>query len=273
MKPTTVIYCLCEPGTKIIRYIGKTDGPLKYRLAEHLCDPGPSHKVNWVKLLRQKGQKPDVHLLCVVPRNDFARYERAFIAVARKAGLDLTNMLDGGEGTSGRVVSLETRAKLSAAALGRKASLETKAKRAAALTGAKNPMFGKKRSAESRAKQSASIAGEKHPWFGRRHSSASKTKMRASRFGKKHTPETCAYLKKIRVGMHQGLKRSGASSKFLGVSRDKHAAIKNPWRTQVNENGKRICLGFFSCEEAAAKAYDSAVLKIYGASAKLNFPL
>lgn len=270
MTQTTFIYCLCEPGTKTIRYIGKTDGPLKYRLAEHLCDPGPSHKVNWVKSLRQKGQKPDVHLLRVVPRDDFARYERAFIAVARKAGLDLTNILDGGEGTSGRVVSLETRAKLSSASLGRtkKVSPETEANRSARWSGEKNPghkLKGKNMPREWVEKSAAARTGQKL-------SSAHCAAISAVKIGKKASLETRAKMRVFRKGMNQGLKRPGASSNFLGVSWDNHAGVKNPWRAQVNEAGKRICLGFFSTEKDAAIAYDCAALRLYGSKAKLNFP-
>lgn len=55
----------------------------------------------------------------------------------------------------GRKLSLETRAKMSAAKMGRKLSLETRAKMSAALKGIRNPMFGKKHSPETRARMSA----------------------------------------------------------------------------------------------------------------------
>lgn len=83
----------------------------------------------------------------------------------------------------GKVVSAETRAKISANQTGRKASEETRAKMSATRkgknTGRNNPMFGKIPS-EERRKQS-SQPGEKNGMFGRKHSPESIQKMREAR--------------------------------------------------------------------------------------------
>jgi len=80
--------------------------------------------------------------------------EVGMIKCLKKAGVKLTNFTDGGEGSSGRVYSLETREKMSVASmgntnmLGKTHSLEAKAKMSAAKK-------GKPKSAEHRAKLSA----------------------------------------------------------------------------------------------------------------------
>ena len=64
-------------------------------------------------------------------------------------------------------------------------------------------------------------------------------------------------------------KRTGTSSQYLGVFRN-----RNKWMTTIRIHGEKVYLGRFSVEEAAARAYDAAVLQHYGpnAGAKFNFP-
>jgi len=56
--------------------------------------------------------------------------------------------------------------------------------------------------------------------------------------------------------------------KYKGVSWD---SINKKWRATIHKDRKAINLGRFSSEEDAAKAYDDAVLRIFG-SGHLNFP-
>jgi hypothetical protein len=67
--------------------------------------------------------------------------ERHLIAACKEIGIKLTNMTDGGEGTSGFIPNAETRAKLSASRIGNKHFL------------------GHKHTSESRAKISTSLKG------------------------------------------------------------------------------------------------------------------
>ena len=60
-----------------------------------------------------------------------------------------------------------------------------------------------------------------------------------------------------------------ASSKFKGVTFIKQ---KRKWQAMLGMQYSSIHLGFFDCEEAAALAYDDAVIQEYGTFAKPNFP-
>lgn len=59
------------------------------------------------------------------------------------------------------------------------------------------------------------------------------------------------------------------SSKFKGVSFHKN---QNRFIARITVNGKRLHLGSFINESAAAKAYDKAALEHFGQFAYLNFP-
>jgi len=189
----TKIYALCNPSGKI-RYIGKTIKPLGDRLYLHLYGAKSgtkNHRYDWIRSLLTRGYLPTIQLIGEV-EGDGVREEIAWIKYFRDEGLDLVNATDGGEGTAGRVCSLETRAKMSAA---QKGSL--------------SHMFGKHLAPETCAKMSANRKGTQHPMFGKRHSIASLAKMSAAQKGKrgywlgKHlSPETCTKLSVAQRGKH-----------------------------------------------------------------------
>jgi len=60
----------------------------------------------------------------------------------------------------------------------------------------------------------------------------------------------------------------GTSSKFKGVSWDRKA---RKWHAFIKLDGRQKHLGFFTEEEAAARAYDSAARELFGEYAKPNF--
>jgi hypothetical protein len=62
---------------------------------------------------------------------------------------------------------------------------------------------------------------------------------------------------------------TGSSSKYLGVSKIKN---KGTWRAAIYIDGRLNFLGVFSCEIAAAKAYDEQAKKHFGKFANPNFP-
>jgi hypothetical protein len=170
---TTFIYALCEPGTRTVRYIGKTEN-LGRRFREHLrgSSKKKSHLGNWLRSLA--GDSPNRITLCEVPESEGSAAEIQYIRAARESlGMKLVNATDGGEGVSNP--SPESRVKMSAAKRGKKASPETRAKMSVAQRGRTRAPLSKEHCANisaaktgvpwppgQRAKQSATKTGV--PW-------------------------------------------------------------------------------------------------------------
>jgi hypothetical protein len=74
----------------------------------------------------------------------------------------------------------------------------------------------------------------------------------------------------LRVCTHrQNLANSGArTGRFKGVSHTRHGG----WRATIHIGKKQTHLGIFETEEAAARAYDAAAIRLHGEFARLNFP-
>lgn len=148
---TVFIYALCEPGTRTVRYIGKTFNPGR-RLGTHVRDSSrkKSHLGNWLRGLLSCGAKPDMIILCEVSEDKWREEEVRQIRDARTLGARLVNANDGGFGEN---PSAETRKKMSLAATGKRLpprSREHCAKISAARTGNKHPLFGKSPSPTTR---------------------------------------------------------------------------------------------------------------------------
>ena len=65
-------------------------------------------------------------------------------------------------------------------------------------------------------------------------------------------------------------KQTGTSSKYKGVCWPKHT---RKWAAYIKVDYKRTHLGLYETEDAAARAYDAAVLDAWGEFAQLNFPV
>lgn len=247
MSKTTFIYALCEPGTRIVRYIGKSDNPESRLRYGHLSESVrlTTHLGRWLQRVVWSGCEPALVILAEVPKRAWKSEERKHIAAYRRLGADLVNSTDGGEGVT---QTPEIRRKIGDSNRGKPRSPEQREQIRRALTGRKLPkshkkaisngMTGIRRSLESRQNYRRAKLGDKNPMTGR--------------FGPAH---------------HSfGVKRKGASSKFAGVSWYAHT---NRWAVQVS--GKRI--GYFLLEKSAAKAYDEVVRRIYGPAARTNFPV
>jgi len=66
-------------------------------------------------------------------------------------------------------------------------------------------------------------------------------------------------------------KRKEKASKYNGVTLIRRKwKLKRPWLAGIYVNGKQICLGYFSTEIEAAKAYNQAAVGHYGNFACLN---
>lgn len=62
-------------------------------------------------------------------------------------------------------------------------------------------------------------------------------------------------------------KRLGGTSKYKGVTKK---PTGKPWMSRIAKEGEQIYLGRFDTEEAAARAYNSAAVELFGEFALLN---
>ena len=74
-------------------------------------------------------------------------------------------------------------------------------------------------------------------------------------------------------GQNQHNRLSWGKSKFLGVGIVKTGINKGQITAQIHANGKKIHLGNFPTEEAAARVYDVNAKELFGEFANLNFPI
>jgi hypothetical protein len=101
------IYALCEAGTGVVRYVGKTVDKPNRRLIYHIQQakrPGSRPISRWLRKRLEDGRRPTVTTLEVVPPGeDWAGREKHWISHYRSTGAprQMLNLTDGGEGISG----------------------------------------------------------------------------------------------------------------------------------------------------------------------------
>ena len=169
MVPETgdfIIYGLCEPGDiTALRYIGRTSN-LKSRLECHWSSQELCKRTEWIKSIRDSGQKYEVITLdrCDSHEEVILR-ETYLIALYRWCGFDLTNSLYPVLPGVFRH-SEESKKKMSKSQTGRVTSEETKRKISLSNSGKKKPSP----SDETRLKMSAGhkryLAANPHPALG-----------------------------------------------------------------------------------------------------------
>lgn len=101
-QQTTYIYCLTDPETSAIRYVGKSIDPAK-RLRGHInaakYEQYDHHTSRWIRKLLATGLEPQMQILeTVASDRDWRDVERQWIAMLEQSGADLTNSTAGGEG-------------------------------------------------------------------------------------------------------------------------------------------------------------------------------
>jgi hypothetical protein len=116
MTPKVKIYVLVDPITLKVRYIGRTKGTLKKRLAEHVCKAKKnyslcSHVANWIRSLLKMNCKPFIRQIAEVEgwTNSY-EFERFLI---NKYKDRLVNHDDRGEGGLQRNFTPELKVKIS----------------------------------------------------------------------------------------------------------------------------------------------------------------
>lgn len=197
------VYALVEPHTRLVRYIGKTTkGSKRYRdhlLASNL--KSNTHKNHWIKSLLQTGEQPECHVLEYTQEKRLDETERWWILYAKLSLWPLTNATEGGEGSAGRVISSETRRKISESLKGRKLSEDHKEKCRVNMLGNKYTLGfkhkeqskqamslkrkGVRKSAEVRTNMSKAMRATRRKWTDIELVEAVKTSTRASEVGKK----------------------------------------------------------------------------------------
>ena len=111
---TTIIYGAIDPRTSELRYVGKTKGTLKARLAGHLRAGTHTHRGHWFRSLRNQGVAPDMFVIERVPEDsDWRECEQFWIAYFRSIGCNLVNTSVGGDGATGVALSEDRKAALS----------------------------------------------------------------------------------------------------------------------------------------------------------------
>lgn len=155
------IYILIDPIDQKIKYVGKTDHPIK-RLNEHIRKHKYTitYKNNWITKLLNNNLKPILEIIDIVPFKEWGFWETYWITQIKSWGFNLYNLTLGGEGGNfgilsnkkisqklkNRKFSDETIKKMSNSAKKRKISEEGRKKLSESRKGEKNSMYGKKQS-------------------------------------------------------------------------------------------------------------------------------
>lgn len=126
------LYTLLEPNTNNIKYVGFSYNP-KHRYNQHMICKDVCHRTNWIKYLKEQGQKPILKIIDEVDTKEEAlELEKKYINDLKLIGINLTNNTIGGE----------------APMAGKKHREETKRLMSEQRKGENNSFYGKKHSEE-----------------------------------------------------------------------------------------------------------------------------
>lgn len=174
------VYELIEPTTKKVFYVGKGHG---YRIFQHekLYESDKNtHKKNKIKKILNNGCKIIYNIVFIGSEKECLEKEVELIALYGKN--NLTNKTQGGEGTSGYILSKETKQKISKS---RKGQFSGDKHPLFGKRGEQNPNFGKKRTKKTKdllrfknlGNLNCGTKGEKHHMYGKNHSEETKQKI------------------------------------------------------------------------------------------------
>lgn len=257
------VYAWLRPSGEVF-YIGKgrgnrdraikTNNPVFERILDKIVKAGSAPSV--VRLHENLAEDTAFKIEC----EEIARYGR------RNNGTGiLANLTDGGEGTSGRTHSVETKAKIRAIQVGRTASEETRSKMSNAHT-------GKKASEEHRINISFSLMGKSKSAEHCARIGASKTNPSAEtreKIGSTHRGKSVSQDVRARTALSIHMKPP--ASGYKGVNFD---VGRGKWLARIKLNGKPTNLGRYPTAEGAAMAYDAAAIDAWGVgNCYINLPL
>ena len=137
------IYFLGDPVLHEFRYVGQTSKSPEDRFRKHLYEStlGKTYVHRWIRSLLNQGLEPQLFIIAdVKTKEEVDILEKYWIKKLRDIGCPLTNLTDGGEGTVGKVISEETRKKMSEKKKGHIVSKETRKKMSKAKKGKKGPI-------------------------------------------------------------------------------------------------------------------------------------
>lgn len=179
MKTTNIYIILNSNPNCFDGYVGKSDNP-KERFTTHLRKTRQGSILyvhNWIRKIQKFGFEPTLKIQhWDVAMDKWQELERQTIRLYKAIGWSLKNLTDGGEGTSGKKFSEESKRKMSESAKGRKLSEETRGKISEANKGKIPWNKGKTLSEETRRKMSESQKGK---------TLSEETKQKLSEAGKK----------------------------------------------------------------------------------------
>ena len=252
----THIYALIDPETAQMRYVGKSNDPIR-RLGRHLSTARMDTKIGnkkfekWLLELVARGHRPGIVVLETIEHIRWKDAERYWISQLRAAGFALLNVHPGGAGpsrrrwsTGGRPLSEEHRAAISETLRGRVFSDEHRQRLSEASKGKPRPeLWG--RPAWNSGKKCPSISIAKKggiPWNKGKHTGPSPNKGKAI-----HSEATRKKLSEMKVGMKASdqtrANMSAAQKRRLldPAQKEKHDAIwanaqriKRETQTEIN---------------------------------------
>lgn len=196
----------------------------------------------------------------LMEREEIARYGRR----NNSTGI-LANLTDGGEGTTGRIHSDETKVKLRVAHTGKTASDETKAKMSAVR-------IGKMHTEQAKDKIRDAHTGRPKSAEHCANISISKTNPSPetrARIGAAHRGKTISLdiRAKTALSIHMKPPMSGS---YKGVNFD---TGRGKWLVRIKVDGRHVNLGRYTTPEDAALAYDIAAIDAWGiGNCYLNLP-
>lgn len=233
MKATTFLYCLCESGTRTVRYVGKSDNP-KRRLGNHLTAARKgkdTYACRWLRQVLAQGARPELFIIGEIPISGWEDYEKNAIAAARALGMAVTNTTDGGDG----VVN---------------PSQEAREKHRQKMLGRIPPNKGKPMSAAQRKMVGDFHRGKPRP----KHAEWLKNNGLARR-GLKRSEEQLVRLS----AAHLSRKTIRNTSGFVGISKRQATGM---WRAYFELRGKYFHVGHFSKLEDAVFARALAIANL-----------